>query len=129
MKNLKECLCNKEYAKQSINYYLKNHPGLKLFNDLFDEKYEQIKWDEKWAKGSTFRKEIHDQIVNWVERRTQTTSSKPEIASRAAIARYTHTLRLLSNYINNQLNPPKGIDCLQWFFSFANIEQLNNALI
>ncbi|MGL5962530.1 MAG: site-specific integrase [Cetobacterium sp.] len=121
---------NKEYARQSINYYLKTHPGLKLFNDLFDEKYEQIKWDEKWSKSSPFRKEIYEQIVKWVERRTQTTSSKPEVASRAAIARYTHTLRLLSNYINNNLNPPTGgVDCLQWFFSFANIEQLNNALI
>lgn len=68
--------------------------------------------------------------LKWVERRTQTTSSKPEVASRAAIARYTHTLRLLSNYINNHLNPPtKGVDCLQWFFSIANIEQLNKALI
>lgn len=121
---------NKEYARQSINYYLKSHPGLKLFNDLFDEKYEQIKWDEKWSKSSLFRKEIYEQIVKWVERRTQTTSSKPEVASRAAIARYTHTLRLLANYINNNLNPPTGgVDCLQWFFSFANIEQLNNALI
>jgi integrase len=121
---------NKEYARQSINYYLKTHPGLKLFNELFDEKYEQIKWDEKWSKTSSFRKEVYEQIVQWVERRTQTTSSKPEVASRAAIARYTHTLRLLSNYINNNLNPPtQGVDCLQWFFSIANIEQLNKALI
>jgi integrase len=36
---------------------------------------------------------------------------------------------LLSNYIDNHLNPPKGIDCLQWFFSTTNIEHLNKALI
>jgi hypothetical protein len=42
---------NKEYGKNGVNKYFKNHPGLKLFNDLFNDKYEQISWYEKWAKN------------------------------------------------------------------------------
>jgi hypothetical protein len=120
---------NKEYGKNSINKYFEHHPGLKLFNDLFDNKYEQISWYEKWAKSHPFRQEIYTQIVDWVSKRTQNTSSKPEISAKASIARYVHTLRLLSNYIDGHCNPPKNIDCLQWFFSTTNIEQLNKALI
>lgn len=120
---------NKEYGKNSVNKYLKNHPGLKLFNDLFEDKYQQICWYEKWSKSHPFRQEIYSQIVDWVTKRTQNTSSKPEISAKASIARYVHTLKLLSNYIDGHLKPPKELDCLQWFFSTTNIDQLNKALI
>lgn len=120
---------NKEYGKNGVNKYFRKHPGLKLFNNLFDDKYEQISWYEKWAKSHPFRKEIFDQIVEWVTKRTQNTSSKPEISSRASISRYVTTLKLLSNYVDAHLNPLKGMDCLQWFFSTTNNEQLNKALV
>jgi len=120
---------NKEYGKHGVNKYFKNHPGLKLFNDLFDDKYQKISWYEKWSTTHPFRKEIYIQIMDWVTKRTQNTSSKPEISAKASIARYVHTLRLLSNYIDDHLNPPKDLDCLQWFFSTTNADQLNKALI
>lgn len=120
---------NKEYARKSLNKYFPQHPGLELFNSLFDQKYDQDKWYVRWSKTHPFRKELYDQIVNWVTKRTQTSSSKPEISSQASIARYITTLKLLSNYIDGHLNPPKEMDCLQWFFSTTNIEQLNKALI
>jgi integrase/recombinase XerD len=120
---------NKEYGRKSLNKYFSQHPGLKLFNELFDQKYDIDKWYVRWSKTHSFRKELYDQIVDWVTKRTQTSSSKPEISSQASIARYITTLKLLSNYINGHLNPPKGVDCLQWFFSTTNIEQLNKALI
>lgn len=120
---------NKEYGRKSLNKYFSHHPGLKLFNDLFDQKYDTDRWYVRWSKTHPFRKELYDQIVDWVTKRTQTTSSKPEISSQASIARYITTLKLLSNYIDDHLNPPKELDCLQWFFSTTNIEQLNKALI
>ena len=121
---------NKEYARKSLNKYFSQHLGLSLFNDLFNQKYDNDKWYVRWSKTHPFRKELYDQIVDWVTKRTQTSSSKPEISSQASIARYITTLKLLSNYINGHLNPPhKEIDCLQWFFSTTNIEQLNKALI
>lgn len=126
---LEETRGNKEYARKSLNKYFSQHPGLKLFNDLFDQKYDTDKWHVRWSKTHPFRKELYDQIVDWVTKRTQTTSSKPEISSQASIARYVTTLKLLSNYVNGHLKPPKNLDCLQWFFSTTNIEQLNKALI
>ena len=120
---------NKEYGRKSLNKYFPRHPGLELFNSLFDQKYDQDKWFVRWSKTHPFRKELYDQIVDWVTKRTQTSSSKPEISSQASIARYITTLKLLSNYIDGHLNPPKEMDCLQWFFSTTNIEQLNKALI
>lgn len=120
---------NKEYGRKSLNKYFPQHPGLQLFNELFDQKYDNDRWYVRWSKTHPFRKELYDQIVDWVTKRTQTSSSKPEISSQASIGRYITTLKLLSNYIDGHLNPPKGIDCLQWFFSTTNIEQLNKALI
>ena len=120
---------NKEYGRKSLNKYFLHHPGLKLFNDLFDQKYDNDKWYVRWSKTHPFRKELYDQIVDWATKRTQTSSSKPEISSQASIARYITTLKLLSNYVSGHLNPPREVDCLQWFFSTTNIEHLNKALI
>jgi integrase len=120
---------NKEYGQKSLNKYFPQHPGLKLFNGLFEQQYNRDKWYIRWSKTHSFRKELFDQIVDWVTKRTQTSSSKPEISSQASIARYVTTLKLLSNYIDCHLKPSKGVDCLQWFFSTTNIEQLNKALI
>jgi integrase len=121
---------DKEYGKNSVNKYFKNHPNLDDFNDQFDLKYEQVAWYEKWSRTHPFRAELYDSIVDWVTKRTQHTSSKPEISARASISRYVNTLRLLATYVDENCHPPgNGVDCLQWFFSVANIDTLNKGLI
>lgn len=120
---------NKEYARKSVNRYIPSHPELEAFNRLFDEKYDKDMWYVRWSKTHPFRAEVYARIVEWVTKRTQTSSMKPDVSSAAAIARYVTALKLMAGYVTEHINPPKNVDCLQWFFSTANIDQLNKALI
>jgi integrase len=119
----------KEYARDSLIKFMSSHPGLDVFRDRFEETWDNRKWVDKWA-STPFKRKLMEKIKEWVDTRTQTTSSNPGVIANATLCRYINTLRCVDRYVNERHpeHPPE-IDALQWYFSICTRDMANRALI
>lgn len=119
----------KVYAKESLLRFMKRHPNLHDFVERFEEEWDNRKWVDKWASSTPFKQELVQKIKEWVDTRTQTTSSNPGVIANATLCRYVNTLRCLDRYVNEHMQCPLQIDKLQWFFSLCTRDMVNKAII
>jgi hypothetical protein len=117
----------------------------------FDEIYSDKKSWELWATNS-FRKEIVQKIVDFVEKRTET-SAADKVTTRKGITRYIHALKLIEHYVCDVMmnteqssagrlggeaslaqlrwvaSRPLNIDPIQWFFASCSRQMFIDAIV